>query len=1160
MSNWLVARIVVCPGCYFQFGDEWTPRIRRQLAATRPSGGVLKFGGVLRGKYAGQYEVLLERGGARGGGGATFAGSCSRVRSPCRCTGVADKDGNGGDCRAGWCYVPLDACPDQIRRSIAYSNWYAGGSRVNALSYMACAQTAPPGHHHPGGPVMQIADSWDADSNAECDLPELVAGRYNFSVVVGHRVPLELAELADSGVDDSVVTEPFSESAAIRANYGRGLDSDDGLGAARFEEALPKAAGSEVYTLLVVPQVGSLSTAVSGSLGRHTLIVGGSGFDASPGCGHNLVALSGVDCEVVECSATELRCVVGAAPRPTTSAMPHPGTFGLRLSVYGPPSNLYDTVFRSQRWWGYNTLVYFGSPGPAMTSAFTNDLVGDPHLMLNERPTELQPGSGAHLPWIHRVEGYFVAPYTAWYTFMARGGGRYGRCVLRLGTNWTTQSLRTVATCTGTSTNGALWANDVACADPSCPGGSDGPSQVFLAAQQRYAVSYDYFLTDYYASPHRFPAAVRIHAPEIDPPFVKTDEETQYHSWNEVQGVLFTPNFHPEIDELKLTGLAGGFFEFVSSAPAQAGYVFQHQPGGWAHGRTNMLMEVRRSAPIEVRRCDSAEVLAGVLSDYNWWWYGHTGYTYHSRPCSDVAVTRHVNGSVEAGGSVTYRITSGCVPRAFGHLQFWQAALRSTRLVPASTRSRLARSTFADERRLEQLWTGSRCQADAIPLLCGSDGSGDTALTAGLSLPANYSDGDFVTWPARNVNAGTDLSQKCAPRSGFVSQDPIGRQCGEFTFEYFCTADTEVRFSLELEADYEFGVGARVELLLSYNGSASTEWMHWEINSPSQRFRWYTMPMRLPLQVMHFAQHRVTVRERFVGFPSSRWWDGSTQGSVRIRAIRIHSLDRCSFGRPEAGLSPDPKAPNPIYPPCYLGCYANTSLTVAGNLSASGLAVELDDCRREALAAGTDYFALTQPPADTPDVALCYVLAPSAVANLSMVKKRPNEQCEIESGDCNGHRRGAAGSFAVYKSSYCAPQIADTPSTDSKDDDSGLLEELDAQSGSGSSGEDSEGDEIVTVDKFWLTPSGNITPAVELELDTVLAPTIKAMHGSFRLSFDRVDWTRYLAVGAPLADVATAISQDLPTVREVVGVDSAGGLIQILLRGGISLNSGSLPE
>lgn len=108
------------------------------------------------------------------------------------------------------------------------------------------------------------------------------------------------------------------------------------------ERTLVSAIGDAVHTVLVVPQIQSISTQTSGILGRQELVITGSGFAASDGtCKQNVVSLSGVPCAVTSCSASEIRCGVGPQSMAGyVASAPFPSTFGLyrRTSEYSPLS------------------------------------------------------------------------------------------------------------------------------------------------------------------------------------------------------------------------------------------------------------------------------------------------------------------------------------------------------------------------------------------------------------------------------------------------------------------------------------------------------------------------------------------------------------------------------------------------------------------------------------------------------------------------------------------------------------------------------------------------------------------------------------------------------------------------------------------------------
>lgn len=65
-----------------------------------------------------------------------------------------------------------------------------------------------------------------------------------------------------------------------------------------------------------------------------------------------------------------------------------------------------------------------------------------------------------------------------------------------------------------------------------------------------------------------FRAAVRIHAPVTNNQWAKTKEEEQYHSWDEVQTVTFSPSFAKEEMELTITNVWGGSFTLYNTRQA----------------------------------------------------------------------------------------------------------------------------------------------------------------------------------------------------------------------------------------------------------------------------------------------------------------------------------------------------------------------------------------------------------------------------------------------------------------------------------------------------------------------------------------------------------------------------------------------------------------
>ena len=145
-----------------------------------------------------------------------------------------------------------------------------------------------------------------------------------------------LAKGVIKGDSDDVGTKPFRN-----ANHG--------LGDARFDESLMHAQGSDANTLLIVPQVESLSTQASGINGRHTLTIRGSGFDSGADCVGNKVELAGVPCQIISCSATELKCIVGAVDSTKPSPAQTPLAGSTSSEVWGNGYRIDKSGARSAR-------------------------------------------------------------------------------------------------------------------------------------------------------------------------------------------------------------------------------------------------------------------------------------------------------------------------------------------------------------------------------------------------------------------------------------------------------------------------------------------------------------------------------------------------------------------------------------------------------------------------------------------------------------------------------------------------------------------------------------------------------------------------------------------------------------------------------------------
>ena len=158
-------------------GTEWTPWIKR-TAATASSRALLNFGGVLRGKFARQYEIEFGDDG--------------------RCEGLMRKGGV------------------QLGFGLDYE--------------------------------QEVAKTYDEDVDVTCYLPELEAGRYNYTVLVNHKSPGVIR-----GDKNDAGTKPFEESVEVRARQNRPLNEMDGLGAARFVDGTVSTNYPTGFIIIIIP-------------------------------------------------------------------------------------------------------------------------------------------------------------------------------------------------------------------------------------------------------------------------------------------------------------------------------------------------------------------------------------------------------------------------------------------------------------------------------------------------------------------------------------------------------------------------------------------------------------------------------------------------------------------------------------------------------------------------------------------------------------------------------------------------------------------------------------------------------------------------------------------------------------------------------------------
>lgn len=213
---------------------------------------------------------------------------------------------------------------------------------------------------------------------------------------------------------------------------------------------------------------------------------------------------------------------------------PPRSTFGLLRSEWEKQRG------HDQGWFAHGKMYSDGVP-------WHQPLAGDLDLLDAATP---QTNTGIEL------DGYFVAPHTASYTFMTRGSVE---CGLSVGSSAEPDSLKRLAYCVPTH---------VARSD-----GSDGRSYVDSVGQvaepvqlvrgERYAFRFN-ARVDTWNHAKAFLAAVRIHHKPEDNQWNKTKEEAQYHSWNEEQSFKLEPKeLVPEVDEFVVENANGGYFTLV---------------------------------------------------------------------------------------------------------------------------------------------------------------------------------------------------------------------------------------------------------------------------------------------------------------------------------------------------------------------------------------------------------------------------------------------------------------------------------------------------------------------------------------------------------------------------------------------------------------------
>ena len=420
---------------------------------------------------------------------------------------------------------------------------------------------------------QEIAKSWTEDLDVTCYLPELEAGRYNYTVMVNHLAP-------------GVIVSDDNEAGTKMLKGPK-----DGLGYGRFGEKLVSARGGDAKLFLVLPQTEELSTQKSGKFGGHLVTITGSGFDTAADCADNDVRLSGIKCRVLSCTGTELQCVAGPAnPLEYVPPAPFVSTHGLDATTH---AGVFDKVAGQVS-------------GVAMTTTTWHDpMVGGFKVPIKRYGvTSL------------KLSGYFVAPYSAYYSFYSFGDVE-SYCSLSVGTSHNTSS----STKQRMSFCGETLLSD--------------RKKIYLDKGHRYHFEHQHRLA---GADDTFRAAVRIHAPALQRQWTKTKEESQYHSWEEIQTVAFTPSFIPEVMELTVTNIWGGSFKLYNTARKTT------------------------SGPIRV-----GEGVATATADLTKELRKNSGGVMRKQHCWTTVSVQHVEGDPSVDHYIKFRLTYGCMPRSTGN-------------------------------------------------------------------------------------------------------------------------------------------------------------------------------------------------------------------------------------------------------------------------------------------------------------------------------------------------------------------------------------------------------------------------------------------------------------------------------------------------------------
>ena len=530
-----------------------------------------------------------------------------------------------------------------------------------------------------------VAETREEDLDLQCYLPILEAGAHNFTVRVKHYTESVIQSPGDTH------TLPFRERneglgyAMIAQDKPWSIDQTWNVG-----HDLVSAAGAEVYTVLVVPQIASISTQQSGLLGRQTVVIRGSGFSpasGAKGCSGNVVKLAGVGCAVTSCTHNELHCIAGrASAAGAETAAPFASTFGLRQVTYSSrskPPNFPTTLLRQS------------------DAAFTGAMVSSIY--------EKEAAIGLPVQSEHLI-GVFVAPLSAWYSFYVASADS---CQLQIGMTdvlgifpeftWTQcASENRECSCFGhvrygkagtftapTPVDGSVGCNNNVFGDPLPGVGkicecstnygdeedigliqqhsdigarctrdpqvdyfSDSrhqTDQIYMLAGARHAFDLKHWSPRSTGdSKGTVKVAVRIH----DPPVAKTKEENQYHSVRERQMVMVDLVEQPEIVELSFSNVDPSSYILFQRVLWGNDQVYNYETQEYETQRVNRM---RQSTPIGLNDANGTELLLSVLKS-----------TY-ANPinCPEITVTRTGGDDL---GWVNFQIQTGCTPRpAYQH-------------------------------------------------------------------------------------------------------------------------------------------------------------------------------------------------------------------------------------------------------------------------------------------------------------------------------------------------------------------------------------------------------------------------------------------------------------------------------------------------------------